>query len=77
MNRAAATGFTLIEILVVLLIVSIMSGVVIANLPSLTRSADFDAEVKRLQIVMELAREEALSSTTMKTKPGRVMTNGL
>ena len=64
MNRAAATGFTLIEILVVLLIVSIMSGVVIANLPSLTRTADFDAEVKRLQIVMELAREEALMQSS-------------
>lgn len=57
-------GFTLIEILVVLLIVSIMSGVVIANLPSLTRSADFEKEAKRLQLVLELAREEALMQSS-------------
>jgi general secretion pathway protein H len=55
-----SSGFTLIEILVVLMIVSIMSGVVIANMPSLTRTSGFEAEVKRLQILMELAREEAL-----------------
>lgn len=60
MSESRSSGFTLIEILVVLMIVSIMSGIVIANMPSLTRSADFEAEVKRLQIVMELAREEAL-----------------
>jgi general secretion pathway protein H len=59
-SGSRSSGFTLIEILVVLMIVSIMSGVVIANMPSLTRSADFEAEVKRLQIVIELAREEAL-----------------
>lgn len=60
MSESRSSGFTLIEILVVLMIVSIMSGVVIANMPSLTRTADFETEVKRLQIVMELAREEAL-----------------
>lgn len=59
-----STGFTLIEILVVLLIVSIMSGVVIANLPALTRTADFESEAKRLQLVLELAREEALMQSS-------------
>ena len=53
--KSRTTGFTLIEILVVLLIVSIMSGLVIANMPSMTRTADFETEVKRLQLVLELA----------------------
>jgi len=63
-SGSRSSGFTLIEILVVLMIVSIMSGVVIANMPSLTRSSDFEAEVKRLQVVMELAREEALMQSS-------------
>jgi general secretion pathway protein H len=58
------SGFTLIEVLVVLLIVSIMSGVLIASLPGLTRSADFETEAKRLQLVLELAREEALMQSS-------------
>ena len=64
MSKSAAFGFTLVEILVVLLIVSIMSGIVIANMPALTRSGDFEAEAKRLQVVMELAREEALMQSS-------------
>ena len=62
--KSRTTGFTLIEILVVLLIVSIMSGLVIANMPSMTRTADFETEVKRLQLVLELAREEALMQSS-------------
>jgi general secretion pathway protein H len=57
-------GFTLIEILVVLLIVSVMSGIVIANLPGMAQSSDFDAEVKRLNVLLELAREEALMQSS-------------
>lgn len=53
-------GFTLIEILVVLLIVSIMSGVVLVKLPGFAQTADFDAESRRLKILLDLVREESI-----------------
>lgn len=52
-------GFTLIEILVVVVIVAILSGVVLANLPSFARSADLDEEAGRLQALLSLARTES------------------
>lgn len=58
--RVGGHGFTLVEILVVLFIVSIMSGIVVANMPSLTQSGDFDVETRRLKALLETAREEAV-----------------
>ena len=64
-------GFTLIEILVVVLIVSIMSGIAIANLPGLNRTADFDTESRRLMVLLDLARQEAIVQTSeLGFKPG-------
>ncbi len=45
--------------MVVLLIVSIMSGIVVANFPSFTRTADIDSEAKRLEVLLGMARDEA------------------
>lgn len=56
-------GFTLIEVLVVLLIISIMSGIVIANMPSFTDSGEFDREARRLGVILDMAREEAMVRT--------------
>lgn len=56
---ASVAGFTLLEILVVLFIVSIMSGVVVANLPSFAQSGDFDTETRRLKTLLDLARLES------------------
>lgn len=53
-------GFTLVEILVVLFIVSVMTGIAVANMPALTRTGDFDIEARRLKVLIDLAREEAL-----------------
>jgi general secretion pathway protein H len=53
-------GFTLIEILVVLFIVSIMTGIAVVNLPRFTQTADFDTEADRLKVVLEMLRDEAL-----------------
>lgn len=53
-------GFTLIEILVVLFIISIMTGIALVNLPRFTQSGDFDAEADRLKVVLEMLRDEAL-----------------
>jgi len=57
-NRRA--GFTLIEILVVLFIVSILSGIVIARLPRFVQTGDFDTEARRVKQLLDMAREEAL-----------------
>ena len=54
-------GFTLVEILVVLIIVSVMSGIVVTSLPSSFQNSDFDEESLRLKTVIELIREESLT----------------
>ena len=56
-----APGFTLVEILVVLIIVSVMSGIVVTSLPSSFQNSDFDEESLRLKTVIELVREESLT----------------
>ena len=56
-----ASGFTLVEILVVLIIVSVMSGIVVTSLPSSFQNSDFDEESLRLKTVIELIREESLT----------------
>jgi general secretion pathway protein H len=58
MRRISA--FTLIEILVVLFIVSIMSGIAIVNLPSFATSSSLNTESERLRQLIEMVREEAL-----------------
>ena len=65
-------GFTLIEILVVLLIVSIMTGVVLVNLPRFAQTDDFDTEANRLKVVLEMLRDEALvQANEYGLRPGR------
>ena len=61
--RSGAEGFTLLEILIVLFIVAVMSGVVVANLPSFARAGDFDTEARRLKTLLDLARLEAQVQT--------------
>jgi len=56
-------GFTLIEILVVILIVSIMSGIALTQLPGFVQKGDFNLESQRVKALLELAREEALVQT--------------
>lgn len=54
------TGFTLIEILVVLFIVSIMSGIVVAHLPSMSRTGDLTTEARRLKLLLGMVKQNAL-----------------
>ncbi|MBQ60638.1 MAG: type II secretion system protein GspH [Gammaproteobacteria bacterium] len=53
-------GFTLIEILVVLFIVSIMTGIAVVNMPAFLQTGDFDSETDRLKVVVEMLRDEAM-----------------
>ena len=52
-------GFTLIEILVVLFMVSLLTGLVVANLPEFVSSADFEEEAERLKFVFEYGLDTA------------------
>ena len=52
-------GFTLIEILVVLLILTVLVGIAIPRLPSFVDTADFDLEARRLELLLNMARNEA------------------
>ena len=62
--RRIFKGFTLIEILVVLLIVTILAGVTIARLPTFSRNADFETETRRLQLLFNMARQESILDST-------------
>lgn len=55
-----AKGFTLIEILVVMFIVSIMTGIAVANMPTFVQSGELDTEARRLMTLLRMVREEAV-----------------
>jgi len=58
--RSLSKGFTLIEILVVLFIVTILAGVTIARLPAFTKNADFETETRRLSLLFNMARQASI-----------------
>lgn len=62
--RKTQPGFTLIEILVVLLIVTILTGLTVSRLPSFATNADLDTEVRRLQLLLNMARSDAVMDST-------------
>ena len=57
--RNKSRGFTLIEILVVITIISIVSGIIVFSIGD-TRSREFDRETRRLQTVLQMASQEAV-----------------
>jgi len=54
------TGFTLVEILIVMLIVSIMMGVVVISVPSRTMTVDQKTEAERIRTLLQMASDEAV-----------------
>jgi len=58
--RRNNSGFTLIEILVVMLIVSIMMGIVVTQLPSSSTSLELKQESERLVALLTMASDEAV-----------------
>ena len=59
---APQTGFTLIEILVVVLVVSILMGVVVGSFGGVDREQNLRGYCERLALRIELARDKALQA---------------
>ena len=57
--RGACRGFTLMEILVVMFIVTLLAGLTLTLLPGFARSADLDAEARRVELLLDMAGHEA------------------
>ena len=60
MRRGAEAGLTLVEVLVVLAIIGVMSGVAVFGLGGASRGATVQAEAQRLAASVQLASDEAL-----------------
>jgi prepilin-type N-terminal cleavage/methylation domain-containing protein len=59
-----SNGFSLVELLTVLVIISILTATSASVVPSLFRSSQVDANVSNLSGIFEQARETAISSNT-------------
>lgn len=55
-----ASGFTLIEVLVVVVVVSILMSVVVASFTGTSREQELQGYVERLALRLEMARDKAL-----------------
>ena len=60
MHRGAEAGLTLVEVLVVLAIIGVMSGVAVFGLGAASRGDTVQAEAQRLAASVQLASDEAL-----------------
>ena len=58
--RARASGFTLLEVLVVMVIVGIIVSMAVISVNVLGRDREMDQEARRLQAVLDQAREDAM-----------------
>jgi general secretion pathway protein H len=56
----SAQGFTLLEVMIVIVIISVLSSFVALSLQDMDKSIQFKNEAKRLNHVIALAREEAI-----------------
>lgn len=59
-DRASASGFTLLELLVVMFIVGIVAAMATLSLGVATRDRSVDAEAERIEDLLRLASEEAV-----------------
>ena len=53
------SGYTLLEVLAVLVIVSLMVGITVVNMPALLQTDHFDQESDRLKVMFSMIRDRA------------------
>ena len=58
-------GFTLLEILIVLFIASVMTGIVVVGLPAFTQSDYFESESERIRLLVRMLSEKAVMDSTI------------
>lgn len=54
------SGFTLVEILIVMLIISVMMAVVVISVPGSMKTADQKTEAERIRTILQMASDEAV-----------------
>ncbi|MGC8118874.1 type II secretion system minor pseudopilin GspH [Marinobacter sp. VGCF2001] len=59
-RRAAENGFTLIEILVVLIIVGLLASLAVFNMAGSSQQRELESQVRELYLLMQTAREQAV-----------------
>jgi len=64
-NKNACSGFTLLEVLVVIFIVGIMLGALMLSIENRPEGELAKREAQRIKALIELAREEAILNTAM------------
>ena len=57
--QAGNQGFTLLELLIVIVIIGIMAGTAMLSAPAFMNFRDFGGETERIRVLLEMLRDEA------------------
>ena len=60
----SSRGLTLLEILIVLFIASLITGVAVVSLPAFTQSDYFERESERIRVLVRILSEKAVMDST-------------
>ena len=64
LSRTRQSGFTLIEILVVLVVVGLLAALAVMSMGGSSRDREMENEVRELYLLMQTASEQAILNNT-------------